>query len=682
MKYTVLLLFILWLNLVGAFAQHTASTDKMPSNYERPDGHWHNTTLIYQNDIPVMEQSMLRVLPVPGEGADYCAFSKRQTKVLPTTKGAEATGYDVKYLKMELNIDPAVLNLSGSVATRFIASHDIQSIEMELSTDFTIDSIIYQGIPLAFEHESPWMLTVHFPVVLQAGTLAEIEIFYRGIPSTAQGFGSVGMKEHAGVPAFWTLSEPYGARDWWPGKNDLTDKIDSVDIIVHTPEAYRTASNGLLMGDVVNDGTRTNHWKHKYTVVPYLIAVAVTNYAVYTDTAWSLGKMVPVINYVYPETLLESQQDTKITVPLIDLFSILIMQYPFADEKYGHAMFGWGGGMEHQTMSFMGRLDFEIIAHELAHQWFGDMVTTNSWHDIWLNEGFATYLSGLAYEHMFDGYWWPIWKQINLEKVVSQPDGSVYVADTMNISRIFDSRLSYSKGALVLHSLRWVIGDDAFFEGCHNYLNDPIAQYGFASTQMLREHMEAVSGLNLEEFFADWYYGEGYPSYVLSLTSQEDQSYHAVLSQSTSHPSVDFFEMPVPVLLSGAVKDTLVVLDHHSNNQLFELNPGFAVQSITFDPDQWLISANNQVLLDSSEPQKYPAINVYPNPATDQIMVSAINRSSGVDLLICDIRGRIVLSIDDYGDYQWIDISKLEKGAYVIRLTGKDIKAETPFIKL
>lgn len=680
MKYSVLLLTFLCLNVFTAMSQHTSSAGKPSVTLEQHDGHQHVSVPTGVYDMPVLEQSMLRALPKPGSAADYCSFSKQQTTLLQPQNSREASGYDVKYLRMELNIDPGVLYLSGSVKTQFEASQDISSIEMELSTDFTIDSIIHQGNALTFQHDSPWMLTIQFPAVLPAGTLNEIEIYYRGIPSTAQGFGSVGMKLHAGVPALWTLSEPYGARDWWPGKNDLTDKIDSVDIIVHSPEAYRTASNGLLMSDVVADGTRTNHWKHKYPIVPYLIAVAVTNYSVYTDTAWSLGKLVPVINYVYPETLLESQQDTKATVPLIDLYSNLFMQYPFSDEKYGHAMFGWGGGMEHQTMSFMGRLDFEIVAHELAHQWFGDMVTTNSWHDIWLNEGFATYLSGLSYEHMFDGYYWSIWKGINLEKVVRWPDGSVYVADTMNISRIFDSRLSYSKGALVLHSLRWVIGDDAFFEGCYNYLNDPVARYGFASTQMLREHMEAVSGMNLEEFFADWYYGEGYPSYVLNLTSQEDQSYHAVLSQSTSHSSVDFFEMPVPVLLSGAVKDTLIVLDHQSNNQVFEINPGFAVQSVTIDPDQWLISANNQVLLDSAEPLKYPTMNIYPNPATDQIMVSVLNTRG--DLLICDINGRVVLTMKDYGNYQWIDISRLEKGVYLLRFTGKDFKAEAPFIKL
>jgi len=591
-----------------------------------------------------------------------------------------SSGYDVKYMRMELTIDPAVLYLSGNVNTTIEARTDINEARMQLIRDFTIQSIKYQGQEVQFTHTDPFDLTILFPTTLTAGNTAEIEITYSGTPSTAQGFGSVGIGQHEGVPVFWTLSEPYGARDWWPGKNDLTDKIDSLDVIVHSPQAYRTASNGLLISDTVIGTERTNHWKHRYPIVPYLVAVAVTNYAVYVDSAWSAGKFVPVVNYVYPEDLEEIRPRTENTPPLIDLYTELFIPYPFSDEKYGHAQFGWGGGMEHQTMSFMGRFDFEIIAHELAHQWFGDMVTLNSWHDIWLNEGFATYLTGLAYEHMFDGFYWYRWKRLTLNFVTLLPGGSVYVADTANVNRIFDSRLSYRKGALVLHSLRWIVGDTAFFDACKSYLTDPLAAYGFASTDMLKFYMETASGKDLTEFFDDWYYGEGFPSYVLDVTSTEDQKYNVSLSQTTSHPSVDFFEMPVPVTFYGPQFDTTIVFDHQQNGQSWVIDIGFTPDSIVIDPEIWLITANNQVLLDSSEPMPYPSASLHPNPAYDYVKVNFPYENPAYS--ISDSKGNIIIASRKFNPLEWIDVSQLRKGTYFIRLTSDKYSATQKLIKL
>lgn len=616
----------------------------------------------------------------PGTGVDHCAFTTRSSAILFPDEVDAASGYDVRFMRMELTIDPAVLFISGKVNTTIQARTDISEIRMQLITDFDISSVMYQGSAVQFAHQAPWDLIITLPAVLSTGSRATIEITYSGIPSTAQGFGSVGIGEHEGVPAFWTLSEPYGARDWWPGKNDLTDKIDSTEIIINTPQEYRAASNGLLKLDTVVSGTRINLWKHNYPIVPYLVAVAVTNYAVYTDTTYSLGTMVPVLNYVYPEDLEEIMARTEHTVPLMELFSELFTKYPFAEEKYGHAQFGWGGGMEHQTMSFMGRFDFEIIAHELAHQWFGDEVTLNSWHDIWLNEGFATYLTGIAYEHMFDGYYWQRWKELTVNNIVALPGGSVYVEDTVNINRIFDSRLSYRKGAFVLHSLRWVIGDSAFFTACKNYLNDPLAEYGFASTDMLKAHMEATSGMNLTEFFNDWYYGQGYPSYVLTVNSTENQQFNVQLTQTTSNPSVDFFEMPVPVRFYGQGKDTTIVFNHQNNQQSWTIDPGFSLDSVKLDPDIWIISAYNQVLLDSSEPLPYPGIRIFPNPTRDYIRITSNDRDA--DLYITDLKGSTVLSKKNFNQFEWIDVRGLKQGVYIIRMKGRNFSVEERFIKL
>jgi aminopeptidase N len=397
---------------------------------------------------------------------------------------------------------------------------------------------------------------------------------------------------------------------------------------------------------------------------PYLIAVAVTNYEVYSDYAYPGGVPVEILNYVYPEDKADIMPRTAQTVPVMELFSQLFTEYPFITEKYGHAQFGWGGGMEHQTMSFMGRFDYEIIAHELAHQWFGNMITLNSWKDIWLNEGFATYLAGMSYEHMFDGYYWPFWKSQNISYVTSEPGGSVYVDDTTSVGRIFNSRLSYSKGALLLHMLRWVCGEEAFFGGVRNYLNDPALRYGFAGTADLKRHLEATSGKDLTEFLNDWYYGQGYPSYNVICRQIGAGDYEVEIRQTQSDASVSFFEMPVPVRFSGNGNDTVIVFDHTENAQKFRIYPGFEVDSVKFDPEQWLISASNTEKLY----RKSELVGYYPNPTSDFIRIS-LPEGILTGLFLYDISGRAInVGYVLEGTVVSLDVRDLSAGLYFIKL--------------
>jgi len=180
----------------------------------------------------------------------------------------------------------------------------------------------------------------------------------------------------------------------------------------------------------------------------------------------------------------------------MNLYTTLFEEYPFANEKYGHAQFGWGGGMEHTTVSFMGSFGRNLIAHELAHQWFGNKITCGSWKDIWLNEGFATYLSGLTIENLDGNSAFITWKQQRINSITSQPNGAVYLtdSDTTSVNRIFNGRLSYDKGSMVLHMLRKKLGDADFFQGLKNYLADANHAYGYAKTEDFIAIMETTSG--------------------------------------------------------------------------------------------------------------------------------------------------------------------------------------------
>ncbi|HKJ78766.1 MAG TPA: M1 family metallopeptidase, partial [Prolixibacteraceae bacterium] len=435
------------------------------------------------------------------------------------TENQDYASWDIIYQRLQLEVDPAVRYIKGQITSHFRnKSEDLAQIEFDLHNNLIVDSIYYRNKKTAFTHSAN-KITIPFETPPAASLTDSVTIFYQGIPpDNENGFGSFSQTMQTGnaVPIIWTLSEPYGAMEWWPCKQSLVDKIDSTDIIVTSPKPYRTASNGILLSETVNNGMRIMHWKHRYPIATYLVAIATTNYVDYTDTLkLDDGRQINILNFVYPQNIELARLKTKATVGIMDLFNRLVGEYPFAAEKYGHAQFGWGGGMEHQTMSFMYNFEFDLVAHELAHQWFGDYITLASWHDIWLNEGFATYMTGLAYENLLDGKWWPVWKKLNMERITSAPGGSVYVPDTTNVSRIFSSRLSYSKGAYLLHMLRWVLGDESFFEGLRNYYNDPEIANGFARHEQFVHHMETAGDTSLISFFNDWYYGEGFPVYSL-----------------------------------------------------------------------------------------------------------------------------------------------------------------------
>ncbi len=606
---------------------------------------------------------------------DIARTEANQAMVMVQSQANLNTGnYDIKYHRLEFDIDPNVAAINGDVTTYFEAKEDLSSITFELTENMIVSQVTKQGAPVAFTQFGNDEVIVTLPETIAEGVLDSLTISYSGNPENS-GFGSFEQTQHNGHPIIWTLSEPYGAKGWWPCKQDLNDKIDSVDVFISTPELdplgdeYVAVSNGLELSKTVSTGTATTHFKHKYPIPAYLVAIAITNYSVYNHTVANNGNPFEIVNYVYPENLTTAQNSTAVTVDIMDFFNLQFEEYPFADEKYGHAQFGWGGGMEHTTVSFMGGFSRSLIAHELAHQWFGNKITCGSWKDIWLNEGFATYLSGLVVEELDGEEFFTNWRQGLVNNITSQPGGAVYLTDqdTTSVSRIFSSRLSYNKGAMVLHMLRHKLGDTDFYQGMQNYLADPDLAYGYAKTPEYIAHMETASGEDLSEFFDDWLYNEGYPSYTLNWNQANGNNLSLHLFQTQSDPSVDFFEAPVPIRVLGTNgEEQNVIFNNISNGETLSVPISFTVSEVQLDPDFHLISKNNSVVLGIGSPELAMLLSLYPNPANNQLHVSKPDDISIQDIQILNVLGQEVLRTQEV---RTIDISGLSSGLHFVKIS-------------
>ncbi len=610
--------------------------------------------IIFGQEISVLENTDL----ISGK-EKRAAAKKIAFKSNPNTGN-----YDIYYHRLNWKVDPAKAQISGVVTTYFKAKEQLNTITFDLDDNLIVSEIKQRGVNLTFSQNSSDELIIDLPETIAENEKDSVSIFYSGNP-VSSGFGSFEITEHNNTPVLWTLSEPYGAKGWWPCKQDLIDKIDSIDVFIEHPKIYKAASNGLLISEKEETNATITHWKHQYPIPAYLIAIAVTNYVTYTDVVEN--EPYDILNYVYPENEVSRRNATAVTPNLMKLFSEVIEPYPFSKEKYGHAEFSWGGGMEHTTMSFMGSWGRSIIAHELAHQWFGNKVTCGSWEDIWLNEGFASFMEGIAIENI-DGASTAIsWRQSLINNITSNPGGSVFVTDTTSVSRIFDGRLSYRKGAMVLHMLRYKLGDETFFDAIRTYLNDPKLSYGYAKTADLKAHLEEKSKFDLTEFFADWFYGEGYPEYKISWFQDDQNRLSITANQSQSHPSVDFFEMPLPVKIVGINGESEILrLEISENGQTFDLDVPFVIKEIEIDPEKNIISKNNSAVLGIEKEVLRNQVFIYPNPAQSNLYIKNHSPAEIYKISIYNILGKEMMTREN--NLSKINIESLQPGVHLLMI--------------
>lgn len=578
--------------------------------------------------------------------------------------------YDLTYQSLKLNIDPGVREIAGSVYSELTSLEEAFSqFSFDLDQRMIVDSVRIDNEPVVFQHtDDEIILTV--PEV-NRGARLNVEIFYHGDPSVNEQKGFSFDYQPDG-PISWTLSEPYGAYGWWPCKQQLFDKIDSLDMYITIPKGNKAAGMGTLVGvDTLIDSSMVYHWQHRYPISTYLVAVAVTNY--YEESHYiqlSDGDSVLHLDYLYPAYKPQADTLRWAIDGMMRGFDSLFGAYPFRNEKYGHAMFGRGGGMEHQTMSFMSRLDFDLMAHELAHQWFGNKITCGSWQDLWLNEGWATYANAIARELIQSDDQYKDFLAQSINRATRNNGGSVYAYDTISVANLFDGDMRYRKGAMVLHQLRWTIGDSAFFEGTKQYLADASICYGFAHTPDFIHAMEDASGQDLTAFFDRYVYQEGFPKLDIRWNRMNANTVSLKVNQTTSHPSVDFFPLAIQCRAIWEGGDTLFILNHDQLENDYQLILGHKIIAVEIDPNYWLLAKHTLI---EGEHEDTDAVVLYPNPVESTLHVFLLDKKMDT-IEIIDMLGRKVGSynvLENKNRTVRIDVSQLRSGPYTVRLSAE-----------
>ena len=606
-----------------------------------------------------------------------CSQSKSVQRLLEfqSTITEDQGKIDISFYKIDLDIDFDQHEISGSVIiTGGVGLSQPDSLEIDFSSNMSVDSVKLYGESISYDHDDDLLSVLAPQTTLPEGYQFNMEIFYHGTPTTC-GFGSFVFDSHAGIEHVWTLSEPYGARCWWPCKDDPSDKADSVDIIVRVPSNQIVASNGNLIHEIdISNDRKEYYWQERYPISTYLVSLAIYPYTVWHDEYISMnGDTLPLDYYVFPDRYENSYSNYLLTKEMLSLFASQFGEYPFMGEKYGHADFGWGGAMEHQTLSSMGGYSQTLIAHELGHQWWGDLITCARFHHIWLNEGFARYCQAL-WEEYFNGddaYF----SYMNSHAYYGY--GTVYVEDPTTTSAIFNGNLSYNKASWVLHMLRHVVGDDTFFEILHAYASNDSLAYAAATTEEFQQVCEYITGMDLQDFFQQWIYGEKYPQYELSwwLTETEELTIQIDQIQTTG-----YFHMPIDLHVTGFLIDTTIVVDNYGPTQTYQISGiGTMVHQIQLDPNGWILKEVNYTTVGVDEvlPDKVSLLPAYPNPfnsgTTINFFIPQVLGEIDATLQVMDVNGRHISTLlskqvsSGMKSFYW-DASVDASGIYFIHL--------------
>ncbi len=587
----------------------------------------------------------------------------------------DTTGYDVVWYFLQLEVSDTSVCLSGSaeVDARVVAD-TLEVFVLDLSEKMQVATVEAEQ-PVRWERrgdrlfifpERPW----------HRGEMVVVRVVYGGCPERTFLFSGVhhGADEVTGQQVTWTLSEPWAAREWFPCKQVLADKADSVALWLTTAPGVVAGANGLLTGvDTLEGGRLRYRWHHRHPIAYYLPGFAASRYRVVDLHAPDIPgphDSLLVRNFLYADTswLNDHRDELAMSIPLLQLFSRLFGTYPYADEKYGHILAPMGGGMEHQTLTTLSNLNFLLMAHEMAHQWFGDLVTCATWQDIWVNEGFASYGEYLAVEHLQGDEEAAGWMRQAQQLAREAPGGSVYVppAERDDLERIFSMPLSYKKGAVLIHMIRHELDDDTLF---FRFLRSFLQEYrdSVAAGRDVERVLEEVSGRDFGWFFDQWYYGQGYP--LLSVLWWQREDTLMVEVRQTPSGATPFFRISLDLLLGRECGDTVVKVRMTMPQQRFTFSVRGVVRSLHVDPRGWLLKEITSIshVVDGTAAGE---VVLFPNPAREKVTLFG-DVNGPVTIILNDLQGRVIMTRHGVLLPVTIDLSGQVGGLYILHITGK-----------
>ncbi len=456
----------------------------------------------------------------------------------------------------------------------------------------TVSAVTMAGKSLSFVHQED-ALFINLPDPSSVNQRSQIQVSYRGVPAS-------GLKiapNKYGDRGFFSDNWPNRARNWLPSIDHPYDKA-KVEFIVTAPDHYQVISNGLRVEETdLGNGTRLTHWRHSVPIASWLYVLGVARFAVQHVDDYD---GISISTWVYPQDRDAGFYDFAVpTKAAMAFYSDMVGPYSYEklDNIQSNSV---GGGMEAASAIFYGDKSVtgdrserwrNVIIHEVAHQWFGNAVTEYDWDDVWLSEGFATYFTLLFIEHAYGKD--EFMKGLKASKLrvdnfqEENPDYRIVHDNLDDMSKV-SSGNTYQKGAWILHMLRGMMGDDAFWAGIQSYYAE--FQDKNARTTDFRRHMEEASGLDLEKFFDQWLYKPG------TMKVEWDWKYNEgekSLEISMSQPG-DIFQMPIQVGISskdGSPQVQTINLD--SAEQDFKIKLDAAPEEVVLDPNHLVLMLVN-----------------------------------------------------------------------------------------
>jgi len=633
--------------------------------------------------------------PLPGDNPYQMLFDMHEAVGPVRAELDEAddnTGYDALHYNLEIRFYPTTESVTGRVDMLFSSTiAALTDLAMQFRYNMVVDCVLVDGAETTFTLTWEDNFNVDLPTTLGLGDSATVTTFYHGNPyGSPSGLGGLYFDTHLGTPIVSSLSEPEGARNWWPCKDMPHDKA-TARLVWTVPSGFYATGNGLLQSvSSPEPGWRSYEWMENYPITTYLIAVTATNFVHFRNWYVTVGgDSMPLDHYVYPEDSLEATIDFADLADVISYFASVFEEYPFIEEKYGHAAFPFGGAMEHQTLTSYGAALITgqntyhyIMVHELSHQWWGDMVTCETWMDLWLNEGFATYCDALWIEHA-EGWAAFVSRMNEFRQYYMQAEANWEGRFPIYDPQELWGATVYEKGSWILHMIRYVIGEDHFWNLWPEYRSrfafDAVTDSEFQQT------VEDVSGMDLDWFFWEWVYMAGYPEYHWGWQTQaygEDSTRVdlSILQVQELIEQTPIFTMPIELKVTKNTGFETAVVWDSLPAQNFSFVVSGNVLDVQFDPDNWILKTAQEgpyigVTGELETPRQYHlALSIGPNPANPSTRIRIeLPAAQKATLAIYNLLGQKVATLLEVmqpageANFVW-DGSAQASGVYLVRL--------------